>query len=161
MVLEKFSTKNSKFYRDCISLTFLPQSNFAVFDDWYFLQYCLQRTKIVQIAQLNQLFQLLHLVHIYGYGFYELSRMIMRKNVNNDVRKDSPCPQRFAYMSLYVLLGVLIWSVVPVNHRRGDWTWKSAKLNWKKKKLLMMEGGAWHCTIFCVVFSLHTNRRNK
>ena len=116
------------------SLTFLPQSNFAVFDDWCFLQYCLQRTKIVQIAQLNQLFQLLHLVHIYGYGFYELSRMIMRKNVNNDVRKDSPCPQRFAYMSLYVLLGVLIWSVVPVNHRRGDWTWKSAKINWKKKK---------------------------
>ena len=31
----------------------------------------------------------------------------------------------------------------------------------KKKKLLMMEGGARHCTIFCVVFSLHTNRRNK
>ena len=46
--------------------------------------------KIAQIAQLNQLFQLLHLVHIYGHGFYELSRMLMRKNVNNDVNKDSP-----------------------------------------------------------------------
>ena len=46
--------------------------------------------KIAQIAQLNQLFQLLHLVHIYGHGFYELSRMLMRKNVNNDVSKDSP-----------------------------------------------------------------------
>ena len=41
------------------------------------------------IVQLNQLFQLLHLVHIYGHGFYELSRMLMRKNVNNDVSKDS------------------------------------------------------------------------
>ena len=46
--------------------------------------------KIAQIAQLNQLFQLLHLVHIYGHGFYELSRMLLRKNVNNDVSKDSP-----------------------------------------------------------------------
>ena len=46
--------------------------------------------KIAQIAQLNQLFQLLHLVHIYGHGSYELSRRLMRKNVNNDVNKDSP-----------------------------------------------------------------------
>ena len=46
--------------------------------------------KIAQIAQLNQLFQLLPLVHIYGHGFYELSRMLMRKNVNNDFSKDSP-----------------------------------------------------------------------
>ena len=46
--------------------------------------------KIAQIAQLNQLFQLWHLVHIYGHGFYELSRMLMRQNVNNDVSKDSP-----------------------------------------------------------------------
>ena len=50
--------------------------------------------KIVQIAQLNQLFQLLHLFHIYGHGFYELSRMIMRKNVNSDVSKDSPVALR-------------------------------------------------------------------
>ena len=34
--------------------------------------------KIAQIAQLNQPFQLLHLVHIYGHGFYELSRILMR-----------------------------------------------------------------------------------
>ena len=46
--------------------------------------------KIAQIAQLNQLFQLLHLVHMCGHGFYELSRMLMRKNVNSDVSKDSP-----------------------------------------------------------------------
>ena len=46
--------------------------------------------KIAQIAQVNQIFQLLHLVHLYGHGFFELSRMPMRKNVNNDVRKDSP-----------------------------------------------------------------------
>ena len=46
--------------------------------------------KIAQIAQLYQLFRLLHLIHIYSHGFYELSRMVMRKNVNNDVSKDSP-----------------------------------------------------------------------
>ena len=46
--------------------------------------------KIAQIAQLTQLFQLLHLVHIHGHGLYELSCMLMRKNVNNGVSKDSP-----------------------------------------------------------------------
>ena len=46
--------------------------------------------KIAQIAQLNQLFQLLRLVYVYGHGLYELSRMLMRKNVNNDVSKGPP-----------------------------------------------------------------------
>ena len=46
--------------------------------------------KIAQIAQLNQLFQVLHLVHMCGHGFCELSSMLMRKNVNSDVSKDSP-----------------------------------------------------------------------
>ena len=48
-----------------------------------------KKLKIAQIAQLNQLLQVLHLFHIYGHGFYELSRMLMRKTVNNDVSKDS------------------------------------------------------------------------
>ena len=42
------------------------------------------------IAQLSQLFQPLHLAHIYGHGFYDVSRMLLSKNVNNDVSKDSP-----------------------------------------------------------------------
>ena len=42
---------------------------------------------MAQITQLNQLFKLLHLVHIYNHGLYELSRVLMRKKVNNDVRK--------------------------------------------------------------------------
>ena len=53
--------------------------------------------KIVQIAQLNQLFQRFYLVHIYRHSFYELSRMIMRKNVNNDVSKDSPIEESQFY----------------------------------------------------------------
>ena len=50
--------------------------------------------KIAQIThwQVNQLFQRLNLVHTYGHGFYELSGMLTRKNVNNDVCKDSPIP---------------------------------------------------------------------
>ena len=46
--------------------------------------------KIAQIAQLNQLFQLLHLAHINGHCFYLVSRMLISKNVNNGVSKDSP-----------------------------------------------------------------------
>ena len=52
--------------------------------------------KIAQIAQPNQLFQLLHLVHIYDHGFYEF----MRRNVNNDVSKDSPVETLFFNMTL-------------------------------------------------------------
>ena len=56
--------------------------------------------KELKIAQLYQLFRLLHLIHIYGHGFYELSRMLMRKNVNNDVSKDSPIHQTYFALSL-------------------------------------------------------------
>ena len=56
--------------------------------------------KIAQIAQLYQLFRLLHLIHIYGHGFYELRRMPMTKNVNNDVSKDSPIHQTYFALSL-------------------------------------------------------------
>ena len=47
------------------------------------------KLKIAQIFQVNQLFQLLNLVRIYGHGFFELSSILMRKNVNKDVSKDS------------------------------------------------------------------------
>ena len=46
--------------------------------------------KIAQIAQLNQLFQFLNLAHIYGHCFLYVSRMLMSKNLNNDLSKDSP-----------------------------------------------------------------------
>ena len=49
--------------------------------------------EIAQIAKVNQSFPVLNLVHIYGHGFYELSCMLMRNNVNNDVSKDSPIVQ--------------------------------------------------------------------
>ena len=52
------------------SLTFLPPSNFDI---------AINKLKIAQIAQANQLFHLFNLVRIYGHGFYELSRMLMRK----------------------------------------------------------------------------------
>ena len=69
MVSEKFSSKNRNFTENVGLINFFATQ---------------------QIAQLNQLFQFLHLVHIYGHGFYELSRMVMRKNVINEVSKDSP-----------------------------------------------------------------------
>ena len=47
------------------------------------------KQKISQIVLLNQLFQFLNLVGIFGHSFFVLSRTLMRKNVNNDVSKDS------------------------------------------------------------------------
>ena len=58
--------------------------------------------KIAQIAQLYQLCRLSHLFHIYGHGFCELSRMLMRKNVNNDVSKDSPILLGMREFRIYV-----------------------------------------------------------
>ena len=93
MVSEKFSSKNSKFYRECIAHEIFchPAISQFLMADVSFNNVC-KEMKIAQIAQFNQLFRLLHLVHIYGCGFYELpvSRMLMRKNVNYDVSKDSP-----------------------------------------------------------------------
>ena len=50
-----------------------------------------------QIAQVNQLFQPLNLVclHIRPQPLWVLSWMLMRKNVNNDVSKDSPINYMF------------------------------------------------------------------
>ena len=62
-----------------------------------------KQLKIEQISQLNQLFQLLHLVHIYGHGFYDLSRMLMRKNVNIDVSKDSLVGDDYLEVSIYYI----------------------------------------------------------
>ena len=46
--------------------------------------------KIAQIVSLNQLFKLLNfLVCIYGRGLCELSHMLVSKNVNSDISKDS------------------------------------------------------------------------
>ena len=71
------------------SLTFLHHTANSQFFLFPLISAC-RELKIAQIAQIYQLFQRLHLVHIYGHGFYELSRMLMRKNVHNDVSKDSP-----------------------------------------------------------------------
>ena len=46
--------------------------------------------KELQIAQINQLFQLLNLLCAYGDAIFELTRMLISKNVNNDITKDSP-----------------------------------------------------------------------
>ena len=51
--------------------------------------------KNAQIAQVNQLFRGLNSLCKYGHSLCELSRMLMRKNVNNDVSKDSPISYMF------------------------------------------------------------------
>ena len=82
--------------------------------------------KIAQIAQLNQFFQLLHLAHIYGHCFYSVSRMLMSKNVNNDVNKDSSIRRRainmiivskelFAFPSSYYDFRYFT-NLIPVKH---------------------------------------------
>ena len=43
-----------------------------------------------KIINLISFFKLLNFVRIYGHSFYEISRMLIRKNVNNNVNKDSP-----------------------------------------------------------------------
>ena len=91
MVSEKFSSKKSKSYRGCMAhyLFCHPAISQFFMADISFNTAC-KELKIAQISQLNKLFQPLHLAHIYGHGFYEVSRMLLIKNVNNDVSKDWP-----------------------------------------------------------------------
>ena len=91
MVSEKFSFENSKFYKDVWLIYVLATQQFRSFR-WLIFPSILiscKELKNAQIAQVNQLFQPLNLVRIHGQGFYELSRMLMRKTINIDVSKDS------------------------------------------------------------------------
>ena len=90
MVSKESSCKTRNFTENVWLINFFATKQFCSFCWLIFPSILLSELKIAQIAQLNQLFQLLHLVHIYGHGFYEFSRMQMRKNVNNDISKDSP-----------------------------------------------------------------------
>ena len=63
-----------------------------------------KRLKIAQITQLNQLFQLLNLVSIYGHGFYELSRMLIRKNV-----EDSPIGTEWSTIQEVIMPVISNW----------------------------------------------------
>ena len=88
---KKFSLKNPKlckeymgslmFYHPAISPIFGAASSFVLNH---------KELEIAQTVQINQLFQLLNLICVYGDVFYGLTRMLVRKNVNNDVSKDSP-----------------------------------------------------------------------
>ena len=92
IVSEKFSFKNSKFYKECMLLSCNSTiSQFSMAD----ISFNNNRAelKIAQIAKVHQFFPLLNLVRIYGHGFDESSRMLMRNNVNNDVSKGSPIVQ--------------------------------------------------------------------
>ena len=73
------------------SVTFLPPSKLLM-ADISFNTAC-KELNIAQIARLNQLFQPLHLAHRYGHGFYEVRRMLLSKNENNDVSNDLPIEQ--------------------------------------------------------------------
>ena len=46
--------------------------------------------KIAQIAQINQFFPLLNLICAYDDAFNGLTRVLISKNANNAVSKDSP-----------------------------------------------------------------------
>ena len=92
IVSEKFSSKNPKLYKECVSsLTFchpvIWQFLNATSIDW-------KELKLEQTAQINQLFQLLNQICVYGHVMYGLPRMLMRKKENNDVSKDLPVCQR-------------------------------------------------------------------
>ena len=73
------------------SLTFLPPSNFAVFDRWYFLHSYLQKAENCTNCSSQSAFSTSEFSSYATDGFSELSCMhVNEENVNNDVSKDSP-----------------------------------------------------------------------
>ena len=49
-----------------------------------------EKLQVAQITPLTQFFLTFEFVRIYGHGVYEVSRMLIRNNVNNNVNNDSP-----------------------------------------------------------------------
>ena len=93
LFLEKFSSKNSKVYKKynlwshyCFFHPVISQFLIAAIS---FVTDC-KELKIAQTCQNSQLFQLLHLICTYDDAFYGLTGVLMNKNLNNDVNKDSP-----------------------------------------------------------------------
>ena len=60
MVSKKFFSKNSKFYKECIALSFFCHPAISQFS--IFFKIACKELKIVQIASGNQLFQLLNVL---------------------------------------------------------------------------------------------------
>ena len=119
MVLEKFSSKNSKFYRQCMAHYLFCHTAISQFlmADISFNITC-KELKIAQIAQLNQLFQLLHLVHIYGHRLnYELSRML---------NCEEKCKQ---WMSAKIRLLIIVNLCKRMEKKRRQQIWMKSPLN--------------------------------
>ena len=71
--------------------------------------------KEVKIAQIIQLFQFLNLICTYGDAFYWLTSMLISKNVNNDVSKDSPFSTKQNIPSIIAFLKLLQVTVSRLN----------------------------------------------
>ena len=73
------------------SLTFLPHSNFAIFDGWYFLQYCSQRAEnCTNCPTLSAL-------STFAFNSYIRPRLLWVKSYGNEEKCKQWRQQRFAY----------------------------------------------------------------
>ena len=73
-----------------ISLVFLQPSNSQFLVAAISFVIDCKELKIAQTCQNSQLFQPLHLICTYDDPFNGLTGVLMNKNLNNDVNKDSP-----------------------------------------------------------------------
>ena len=76
------------------SLTFLPHSNFAVFDGWYFLQYCLQRVENCANCLTESA------LSTFAFSSYSRPRLLWVKSYDNEEKCKQWRQQRFAYTKL-------------------------------------------------------------
>ena len=90
--------------------------------------------KIAQIAQFNQLFQPLHLAHIYGHRFYSVSGMLLSKNVNNDVSKDSPILNFVSHYCLCTIDDVISDQICITG--KLEYLWNKKRYHKKKNTVL-------------------------
>lgn len=82
MAPEKFSL-----FKKIENQLLLPPSNFRGLMAVISFNIARKELKIEEISEVNQLLQPSNLVLIYVHGIYELSRMLMTKNVNSYISK--------------------------------------------------------------------------
>lgn len=87
---KKFALKNPKLCKEYMgSLMFCHPAILQIFIAASSFVLNHKELEIAQTVQINQLFQVLNLICVYGDVFYGLTRMLVKKNLNN-ASDDSP-----------------------------------------------------------------------
>ena len=156
--------KSSKFYKECISsLALLPHRNFDVFKNESISPRILHPNsqKFHHLLSFTSSLSFSSKI-VSSNAFYGQSRMLMRKNVNNDVSKDSPTPRGNMQLVIYgsrplyarQLYEVCLQGIMVVVFIILDWIFVFIQKNYHDFRQAHLKDGIGHSLQTCIFFFL-------